>query len=252
MRKVRGWGVAGVLSGVLAAGTAGADEREAQPPLHTYAILLAEGATPEAAEGHLQRLSQRSEEALPVGEGYPRVLSSAELPGLPGGRHYVVLGFCEERAEAQAVVKQEQPHAPKARVAATTAEVAESCPGRMTPDSAWELQARAWVGERGADARRGWFVYRHRNPPAQCPASARWRVVVREGERVLAQQVLGTTCRAPDEAEGEGESSQWRVEPYAVGDATVLYVVEDRDVAGDVEHTHALWAWGCKRLVRKP
>lgn len=240
-----------VLACALGAGLARAQEEPPPPTLH--AIVLAEDATREGAARKQEEYTRRASEssALTVGKGYPRLFTSDELVGLPRARHYVVLGFCEELAEARETAKQVKRLAPEVQVAATPTYAAESCPGRPAPDSPWELHSRAWVGMRGPEARRVWFIYRHRQPPESCPHAARWRVEVREGVRTLTQQVLAPLCGAPNTEGGERASSEWRIEPLTLDDATVLHVVETHDTGGGAQASHALWGYGCGRLVKQ-
>ncbi|XXF78404.1 hypothetical protein P2318_01220 [Myxococcaceae bacterium GXIMD 01537] len=239
----------GLLVGLLGAGPARAGEDE--PSTSTHAIVLAEDATEEGAARRLEAYSKRAPEELGVSEGFPRVLAGGELPGLPASKHYVVLGFCEDREEAQAALRRVRRAAPKARAASTRAEVEESCPGKISSGASWELQQRAWVTPEGKGSKRAWFIYRHPRPPAACPSAARWRILVRDGPRVLVEQVLGTLCSTPQYEDDEGESSQWRVDTLELDNTTVLHVSGDRSSGGNVEHTHALWAFGCGELVRK-
>lgn len=240
-----------VLACALGAGLARAQEEPPPPTLH--AIVLAEDATGEGAARKQEEYARRASEApaLNVGKGYPRLFTADELVGLPRARHYVVLGFCEELAEARDAARQVKRIAPEVQVAATPTYAAESCPGRPAPDSPWELHSRAWVGMRGPEARRVWFIHRHRHPPASCPHAARWRVEVREGVRALTQQVLDTVCGAPNAEGGARASSEWRIEPLTLDDATVLHVVEKHDAGGGAQASHALWGYGCGRLVKQ-
>lgn len=233
----------------LGAGTARA-EREA-PSAPVYAVILDHATDAADAERALNAYKAKAVPEVRVSEGFPRVSAASELPGLPEGQQYVVLGLCDEKAEALAALKQVQHAAPEARVEATTAQEEVACPGPSAPEAPWELQARAWLAPHGKDAKRAWFVYRQRGEPEQCPNSVPWRIVVREDEHVLLKNELATVCRAPQSDTDEGESSQWRVEPMDLGPATVLYVNETHQAAGDTQYTHWLYGYGCGKLVRK-
>ncbi|CAM4257941.1 hypothetical protein G4177_15705 [Corallococcus sp. ZKHCc1 1396] len=131
-------------------------------------------------------------------KGFPKLVASKALPGLPEGQHVLLLGVCGTKEEAEAARALVRSMVPGVSVQPLTGAAALACPSPNALKEALPADAKAQGTFPFPDAP-GLELTVHRVTPSPAPACPTTDLLLRvvRGDAVLARQVMKGQCVGP-------------------------------------------------------
>ncbi|RKG74810.1 hypothetical protein [Corallococcus terminator] len=214
--------------------------RAAEAP---WAIVLGQDAKRPAVTKLLaEQKKARAFAWVKPAKGFPKLVASKALPGLPEGQHVLLLGVCGTKEEAQAARALVRPMVPEASVQQLTGPTALACPAPNALKAELPADAKAQGSFAFPDAP-GLELTVHRVAPIPalaCPTTDLWLRVV-QGNAVLARHVMKGQCAGACTPQ-EQEAAKARVASLQAkarqGDSTAELMLKNVSVDCQARQTH--------------
>ncbi|RKH01363.1 hypothetical protein D7X74_37925 [Corallococcus sp. CA047B] len=215
----------------------------AQAPEAPWAIILGQDAKrPTVAKLLAAQKKARALAWVKPAKGFPKLVASKSLPGLPEGQHVLLLGVCGTKAEAQAARALVRPMVPDVAVQQLTGTAALACPAPNALKAELPADAKAEGTFAFPDAP-GLELTVHRvapSPALACPATDLLLRVV-QGDAVLARHVMKGQCAGACNPQ-EQEAAKARVaslqEKARQGDTMAEMMLKNVSVDCQARQTH--------------